>query len=89
MGAIVMVGTRRRSWFIAAMSSVSQSLPVDSWDDLKPILTTFLWLNMKNDIDGTDVWEEVSLLQFRYDGAAQFSSSHLLAPQEHGNPNST
>lgn len=75
MGAIMTVGTKGRSWFIAALNPLSHRLRLNSWDDMKLILTTFLWLDMTNDIDGRDIWDDVNLLQYRYDGAAWSSSS--------------
>jgi Fungal specific transcription factor domain len=75
MGAIVTVDTSDRLWFISALSHLSSRLQLESWYDMKSILVTFLWLDMTNDMDGRDVWDEVSLSRYKYCAAARFSSS--------------
>jgi hypothetical protein len=60
MGAIMTVGTFDRLSFIAATSPIARRLQLESWQDLKSVLITFLWLDMTNDIDGRDIWNEVS-----------------------------
>lgn len=84
MGAIVAVNTSDRAWFISALSHLSRRLQLESWYDIKSILLTFLWLDMTNDMDGRDVWDEVSLSSYKYFGAARFSppsvgSSHNVS----------
>jgi len=75
MGAIVAVDTPGRSWFISALSHISRRLQLESWYDIKSILITFLWLDMTNDIDGRDVWDEVSLYSYVCHEAVRSSSS--------------
>jgi hypothetical protein len=75
MGAIVTVDTSDRLWFISALSHLSRRLQLESWYDMKSILLTFLWLDMTNDMDGRDVWDEVSLSGYKYCAAARFNSS--------------
>jgi len=75
MGAIVTVGTFDRLWFITALGPVAYGLQVESWPDMKSLLLTFLWLSKTNDIDGRDVWDEVSSLIFEHSKPVRFSSA--------------
>ncbi|KAE9370819.1 hypothetical protein N431DRAFT_468834 [Stipitochalara longipes BDJ] len=72
MGSIMVLGTPDRFCFVSALSTIAQSLQLESWQDAKSILTTFLWLDMTSDIDGKDVWDEVS--SRRYSVSTIFSS---------------
>lgn len=63
MGAIMAVGTPDRFWFISALRPVASRLRLNSWEDMKALLVTFLWLDLTNDPDGRDVWDEVSMFQ--------------------------
>jgi hypothetical protein len=74
MGAIVTVGTLERLWFISTLGHVSGSLELESWQEMKSILATFLWLDMTNDVDGRDVWDEVGLSCSKYSGSVRSSS---------------
>jgi hypothetical protein len=69
MGAIVTVGALERLWFISTLRHVSGRLELESWQEMKSILTTFLWLDMTNDIDGSDVWDEVSPSRYKHGGS--------------------
>jgi hypothetical protein len=71
MGSIMTIGTPDRLCFVSALSTVSRSLNLESWQDVKSVLSTFLWLDMTNDIDGRDIWDEVI---FRNNGSTRFSS---------------
>jgi hypothetical protein len=71
MGAIMTIGTPDRYCFVSALNTVSRSLEVESWQDVKSILATFLWLDMTNDVDGRDIWEEVS---YKHRESTRFSS---------------
>ena len=75
MGAIVTVGTFDRPWFIHILGSVAYRLQVESWPDMKSLLLTFLWLSKTNDIDGRDVWDEVSSSIFEHSRPVRFSSA--------------
>lgn len=65
------IGTSDRLCFVSALSTVSRSLKLESWQDVKSVLTSFLWLDMTNDIDGRDIWDEVI---FKNSGSTRFSS---------------
>jgi hypothetical protein len=75
MGAIVTVGTLDRLWFIYALGPVACRLQVESWPDMKSLLLNFLWFSKTNDIDGRDVWDEVSSSIFEHSGPVRFSSA--------------
>ena len=72
MGSIMVLGTPDSHYFVSALSAVVRSLQLESWQDAKAILTTFLWLDMTNDIDGRDVWDEIS--PSHHSGSTVFSS---------------
>ena len=58
MGAIAAVDSHHRSWFVSALRTVLESVSVGSWDDLKAILQSFLWLSSTSDADGLCLWLE-------------------------------
>jgi hypothetical protein len=74
MGAIMTVGTLDRYCFISALSTVSRQLQVESWQEMKSILASFLWLDMTNDIDGKDIWDELNYSSSKHSGSTRFSS---------------
>jgi hypothetical protein len=76
MGAIMTVGTLGRAYFTRQLVPIARRLQLNSWDDMKAILSTFLWLEMTNDVDGIDVWDDIS----RYNTDDQDPSSSSSQP---------
>jgi hypothetical protein len=74
MGAIMTLGTLDRFYFISILSTVSSQLQIESWQEMKSILVAFLWLDMTNDIDGRDIWDELNHLSSKHSGSTRFNS---------------
>jgi hypothetical protein len=74
MGAIMTLGTLDRFYFISILSTVSSQLQIESWQEMKSILVAFLWLDMTNDIDGRDIWDELNHPSSKHSGSTRFNS---------------
>jgi len=63
IGAIASLNTENRAGFISAVRQFSFRLMIKTWEDLKDVLGCFLWLDITNDADGVNIWQEVESLK--------------------------
>jgi hypothetical protein len=59
LGGIAATGTHNREWFVAELKQLALLHRLNTWDDLKPILKTVLWLDCACDSAGKKLWNEV------------------------------
>jgi hypothetical protein len=58
MGGVSSLGSEERSWFVLKLTTISNSIDLQSWTDVKRLLESFLWLGNTNDADGMKIWSE-------------------------------
>lgn len=59
MGGIAATGTQERPWFVDELRRVYEHDAVSTWDEVRVILKSVLWLDSACDSAGKDLWNEV------------------------------
>ncbi|KAI9822667.1 MAG: hypothetical protein M1827_000386 [Pycnora praestabilis] len=63
MGGIAASGMPERTWFTETLASLSAAVGIDGWEDVKDILTSFIWLESACELGGRVLWVEVEELK--------------------------
>ncbi|RVX67363.1 hypothetical protein B0A52_09144 [Exophiala mesophila] len=63
MGAIASIGSNERQWYLKALAHMTKAMSIMDWFSLRDIMTTFLWYGDTNDIDGLNLWQDISPLR--------------------------
>lgn len=56
---IAAVETRDRTWVVSTLDRCLRRLKIETWKELKILLSKHLWLPATNDFDGIDLWKEI------------------------------
>jgi hypothetical protein len=59
MGGIAATGTQERTWFVDELRRVYEHDAVSTWDEVRVILKSVLWLDSACDSAGKDLWNEI------------------------------
>lgn len=59
MTGIASTATPERPWVVASLDRCLRRLDIHTWDKLRDVLQSFLWLPITNDKDGEALWREI------------------------------
>ncbi|KAL4879940.1 hypothetical protein BJY04DRAFT_219745 [Aspergillus karnatakaensis] len=62
LGGISAVGTDHRAWYVDRIHWLAEVLGVESWEQLRDIMGSILWIDSPCDIEGLILWEEEQLV---------------------------
>lgn len=60
LGGIAAQNTEERPWFINTINGAAGMAAVSSWEELKQVMTTVMWMDSVCDLGGQTLWNEIS-----------------------------
>jgi hypothetical protein len=63
MGGIAALGTVYRGWYVGRLLLSVERLQIQTWEQLRDVMTTIVWLNSPCDVEGLLLWREVQELR--------------------------